>query len=345
MKRKWIIMVVLAAVLVAVAGIAVWRLLSPAPGLSAPIEMVELLPGEFLMGSPEDEEDNYLANATLPQGLELERISPPPQCQVRITYAFKMGKTEVTQKQWHEVMGTTIQQQRDKAQEQSSLWRSSLGDRLKELGEAIKDNSFGAFERIKDNGVWTTLKELAVGEERWSLDGEGDDHPMYYVNWEEATEFCRRLTDLERAAGRLPVGHVYRLPTEAEWEYACRAGSTTQFAEGDSEIDLDKVGWYYRNSGGTSHRVGTKLPNAWGLHDMHGSISEWCHDWYADYPAGEVVNPFGPATGSDRIIRGGHWNSDAWNCRSAYRSNVRMPLITSSEIGFRIVLSPVLSRE
>jgi formylglycine-generating enzyme required for sulfatase activity len=324
MKRNQIIFVALTAVLLAVAaGIAVRRVLSRHTGLSAPIEMVEIPPGEFLMGSPEDEEGR----------LDIETLHP-----VKITYAFKMGKTEVTQRQWREVMRTTIQQQRGKAQE-----GASLGERLKHLGKAIKAKPFVAFEKIKDNGAWQFAKWLAVGEERWLLDGEGDDYPMYYVSWDEVAEFCRRLTDLERAAGRLPVGHAYRLPTEAEWEYTCRAGSTTRFANGDTEADLDKIGWYGDNSVSTTHPVGTKLPNAWGLYDMHGNIWEWCLDWYGDYPVAESIDPFGPATGFPRVLRGGCWNRLSPDCRSAYRAGIA-PGFRNGGLGFRVVLAPVRLR-
>jgi formylglycine-generating enzyme required for sulfatase activity len=334
MKRKQIILVALTAVLVAVAGVAVWRWLSPEPvpkptGLSTPIELVEIPPGEFLMGSPKDEEG---------------RFDHEPQHLVRITYAFKMGKYEVTQKQWREVMGTTIQQQRDKEQRDYGEL-PSFGKRLMELGKEIKDNPFGAFEEIRDSGVWQTVKWLAVGEvARWPLAGEGNEHPMYYVSWDEAAEFCRCLTDLERAAGRIPTGHKFRLPTEAEWEYACRTGSTTRFANGDTEGDLDKIGWYGDNSGGITHPVGTKLPNAWGLHDMHGNVWEWCHDWYDDYPADEVVDSFGPATGSSRVFRGGSWSDPSRNCRSASRAGLA-PGLRSFNLGFRVVLAPVRPRE
>jgi formylglycine-generating enzyme required for sulfatase activity len=335
MKRKRIILVALAAVLVAVAGIAVWRLLSPEPvpkptGLSAPIELVEIQPGEFLMGSPEDEEG---------------RDDDETQHLVRITNAFGMGKYEVTQKQWREVMGTTIQQQRDKAQRESGRSEPPLGQRLGNLVEVIRDDPSNLFAEIKSEGLWETFRWLAVGPKNFPIYGRGDDYPMYYVSWEEAVEFCRRLTDLERAAGRLPVGHVYRLPTEAEWEYACRAGSTTRFANGNAEADLDKIGWYGGNSGGTSHPVGMKLPNAWGLHDMHGNVWEWCLDWYGDYPSDSVMDPRGTQSGSDRVLRGGSWGyGAAADCRSAQRGSwlpsYNLSPDESSSLGFRVSLAP-----
>jgi formylglycine-generating enzyme required for sulfatase activity len=330
MKRNRIIFGILAAVLLAVvAGIAVWRVLSPAAGLSAPIEMVEIQPGEFLMGSPEDEEGRP----------EPEWDIDETQHLVKITYAFKMGKTEVTQKQWREMMGTTLQQQCDKARN-----RSSFGGRLKKLGKEIKDNPFGTFDEIQDEGVWETIKALVKGEERWSLDGEGDDYPMSFVSWDDAMEFCARLTEQERLAGRLPDGYAYRLPTEAEWEYSCRAGLTTRFANGDAEADLDKIGWYDDNSGGTAHPVGKKLPNGWNLHDMHGNVWEWCYDWYGDYPEGEAVDPFGPTTGTDRVLRGGCWDYPSRNCQSDFCGGYA-PGFRISYLGFRVVLAPVWPAE
>jgi formylglycine-generating enzyme required for sulfatase activity len=323
MKRNRIIFGILAAVLVAVAGIAAWRMLSPATGLSEPIALIEIPPGEFMMGSPESEEGRWEGETQHP---------------VKITYAFQMGKYEVTQKQWREVMGTTIQEQRDKEQRDDGEL-PSFGERLKKLGKAIKDNPFGAFEEIRDTGVWEKTKSLVVGEERWSLYGEGDDYPMYGVNWDEAVEFCARLTEQERLAGRLPVGYAYRLPTEAEWEYACRAGSTTRFANGDTEANLDKIAWDRDNSGNTSHPVGTKLPNAWGLHDMHGNVWEWCLDWYGDYPAAGAVDSFGPAAGIYRVFRGGGWDYTSRHCRSAYRGEDDADRYNS--LGFRVVLAPV----
>ena len=112
---------------------------------------------------------------------------------------------------------------------------------------------------------------------------KGDDLPVEKVSWEEANEFCRLLTERERTAGGLPSGMVYRLPTEAEWEYAARAGTTTKYCFGDDESGLGEYAWYGGNSGSTTHPVGQKRPNAWGLYDMHGNVWEWCQDWYGAY--------------------------------------------------------------
>ncbi len=129
-------------------------------------------------------------------------------------------------------------------------------------------------------------------------------------------EFCRKQSLLPEEK---TAGHVYRLPTEAEWEYACRAGTQTAYSFGDSESELADYAWYGPNSGGTTHPVGSKKPNAWGLYDMHVNVIEWCQDRDGGYPSGSVTDPTGASTGADRVVRGGHWHSDARRIRSAYR--------------------------
>ncbi len=163
-----------------------------------------------------------------------------------------------------------------------------------------------------------------------------DDRPVEQVSWEDAVEFCKKLSALpeERKAGR-----VYRLPTEAEWEYACRAGSTTDFSFGDKEALLGDFAWFSDNSGNSTHPVGQKQPNAWGLYDMHGNVWEWCSDWYGEYPQGSVTDPQGPSDASGRVNRGGSWNFTAGHCRSAFRDG-NGPSSRGSSLGFRLALSP-----
>jgi formylglycine-generating enzyme required for sulfatase activity len=161
------------------------------------------------------------------------------------------------------------------------------------------------------------------------------DRPVEQVSWGDAVAYCQKLTEQERTAGRLPTGYVYRLPTEAEWEYGCRAGTTTRFGFGDAlGCDdvceycalLDSYMWWCGNSQGKTHAVGQKFHNPWGLHDLHGNVWEWCQDWIDTYAGGSVVDPQGPPTGSFRVVRGGGtwrgWIGSfdvAMNCRSAYR--------------------------
>jgi formylglycine-generating enzyme required for sulfatase activity len=253
-------------------------------------EIVWLDPGEFTMGSPED---------------EAGRLDNERQHRVRITGRFGMGKYPVTQAQYEEIMG--------------------------------------------------------VNPSRFQ--NAGADAPVEQVSWEEAMEFCRRLTEREQESGKLPEGYVYTLPTEAQWEYASRAGTTTATYAGDLTIlgecnapVLDAIAWYTGNSGvnyeggldssgwpekqydhqrvGT-HPVGQKQPNAWGLHDMLGNVWEWCADWYGEYDADEAMDPWGPAEGSERVVRGGSWHYLALLCRTAHRFTIA-PGERYFDLGFRV---------
>ena len=131
------------------------------------------------------------------------------------------------------------------------------------------------------------------------------------------------------------------MPTEAEWEYASRAGSTNRFSYGDDPgyTQLANYAWYNANSGSTTHAVGGKLPNRWGLFDMSGNVWEWCSDGYGNYPGGSVTDPQGPSSGSYRVLRGGGWNIGGEQCRSAYR-RYSLPSGRGYGIGFRVVLAP-----
>jgi formylglycine-generating enzyme required for sulfatase activity len=157
------------------------------------------------------------------------------------------------------------------------------------------------------------------------------------VSWDDAVEFCRKLSALpaEKAAG-----YVYRLPTEAEWEYACRAGTRTKYSFGDDESELGDYAWHASNSGNTTHPVGGKKPNPCGLYDMHGNVWEWCQDWHGDYPSGAVTDPTGPSSGSYRVLRGGSWNYFSEDCRSAYRYWYT-PDYRGLNLGFRVLRSSV----
>ena len=167
------------------------------------------------------------------------------------------------------------------------------------------------------------------------------NRPVERVSWNDAINYCAKLTEKEHQAGRLPSEYVYRLPTEAEWEYAARAGSTARFSYGDDPgyTKLKDYAWYDSNSSSTTHPVGQKLANAWGLYDMAGNVWEWCLDWYGKYPGGNVTDPRGPASGSPRVFRGGSWDSVAWHCRSAIRYGGD-PGGRYGIFGFRVVLAP-----
>jgi formylglycine-generating enzyme required for sulfatase activity/serine/threonine protein kinase len=241
--------------------------------LGVPVEMTNSIgmkltlvpPGEFLMGSPNSEQD---------------RSDGELQHRVRMTKPFYLGVYEVTQWEYERVMGAS-----------PSHFKES-----------------------------------------------GNSAPVEMVSWDEAQEFCRKLSALpaEQAAG-----WVYRLPTEAEWEYACRAGSTSRFCFGDSDDGLDAYAWFGNNSDSKTHPVGLKKPNAWGLYDMHGNVWEWCADWYDSgyYVASPSSDPQGPSSGSDRVSRGGGWLYRPGDCRSSYRDGFS-PGIRSFDLGFRVARSP-----
>jgi formylglycine-generating enzyme required for sulfatase activity len=158
------------------------------------------------------------------------------------------------------------------------------------------------------------------------------------VDWSQAVEYCQKLTVQQRGQGLLPEGWAWRLPTEAEWEYAARAGTTTA-----RHGDLPAVAWTnidYRATSQRVHRVGQKQANDWGLHDVLGNVWEWCADFYGDYPTGMVTDPTGPSSGAYRVARGGSSISADQYCRSAVRVG-RQPDYNYNDLGFRPALSPV----
>ncbi|TES88542.1 MAG: formylglycine-generating enzyme family protein, partial [Desulfobacteraceae bacterium] len=156
----------------------------------------------------------------------------------------------------------------------------------------------------------------------------GDNCPMEMVSFEDAQAFIRKINQLEGT-------NKYRLPTEAEWEYACRAGSKMRFCFGNNDNGLSDYAWYYKNVDNVTHSVATKRPNAWGLYDMHGNVWEWCQDWYGKYPRRSVTDAIGPSSGSNRVNRGGSFTSDARYCRSAERLRY-YPGYRSNNLGFRL---------
>jgi formylglycine-generating enzyme required for sulfatase activity len=166
--------------------------------------------------------------------------------------------------------------------------------------------------------VWITF----MGSNPSKFREGGDLAPVERVSWYDVQEFLGK------------VGNDLRLPTEAEWEYACRAG--TNGAYNVDGVALEQLGWYDQNAGSTTHPVGEKLPNAWGLHDMHGNVREWCLDSFGSYSSYDVTEPTGPDKPSVRVLRGGSWTDDAWYCRSARRDS-RHPSHRLDFLGFRPV--------
>ncbi len=221
------------------------------------MELVLIPPGEFLMGSPTTEAD---------------RSNDETQHRVRLTKPFWLGRTEVTQGQWQQVMGTTP-------------WKGQ------------------------------------------SFVQEGADYAATYVSWEDAEEFCRKLSQRD--------GKTYRLPTEAEWEWSCRAGTTSRFSFGDSDGDLGRYAWFRVNAWDIgekyAHRVGLKLANPFGLSDMHGNVREWCGDWYdAEFygkVTGTAVDPFSASPAVYRVLRGGSWGfyAGVLSVREPRQEHARQP--------------------
>jgi formylglycine-generating enzyme required for sulfatase activity len=253
----------------------------------AKFRMVHVAGGRFEMG------------ATMEQGNDAYEREYPTHWVTLSDY--QIGETEVTQELWETVMGTSVRQQREKA------------------------NS------------------------SWSLYGEGGSYPMYYISWDECQEFIKKLNAL--------TGCSFRLPTEAEWEYAARGGKESKGYTYCGSNTLDDVGWYWKNSGDKflngvdsdqdwdkvetnhcqTHPVGTMYANELGLYDMSVNVWEWCSDWYSNYSESPQTNPKGPSTGSNRVYRGGGWNHNARFCRVSFRSQASSGY-RSYYLGLRLAL-------
>jgi formylglycine-generating enzyme required for sulfatase activity len=188
---------------------------------------------------------------------------------------------------------------------------------------------------------WQTLMHTTPWQGKENVK-EGDDYPVTFVSWDEAQKYCAKLTETERQAGRLPAGWKYMLPTEAQWEYACRAGTTTRFSFGNKVADLGDDAWFVDNAAnggaGNPHYVGKKKANPWGLSDMHGNVWEWCRDRFVkQLPGG--TDPEVSVGASLRAMRGGAWSNSAGVCRSAHRDG-HAPDFRDDDLGFRVAAVP-----
>ncbi len=286
------------------------------------ITMEWVPPGTFTMGSPDAEAGR--------------KNDESPQTEVTLTKGYWLGKTELTARQWKAVMGESLREHVIKMLQDETVYDFGGGQK-KKIREFMNFNPNDP-DRIMAN--------------------ENDSIPMYFVSWDDAMEFCKKLTAQEKASGRIPEGYQYILPTEAQWEYACRAGTTTvTFAgpiviEGRNAPVLNDIAWYgannsinyygkkLGNSGAGPRNAGEKKPNAWGLQDMPGNIWEWCRDVYAPYPGGKVTDYISAATGIGRVNRGGSWGSGASAERSAGRASNPQPE-KSAYRGFRVALSAI----
>jgi formylglycine-generating enzyme required for sulfatase activity len=199
----------------------------------------------------------------------------------------------------------------------------------------------GEYEAIAgDNPSWFNGDRISANY------GVDLRRPVERVTWFDAANYCSLLTQREREAKRIASNARYRLPTEAEWEYACRAWTSTRFSFGDDPgyTNLTNYAWCGDNSGGTTHRVGQKLPNPWGLYDMHGNVWEWCQDWLGVYPGGIVLDLQGSDTVPSRMLRGGDFlnygEHSAFFWRSASRPGGAVAEYSCEDTGFRVVLAP-----
>lgn len=204
--------------------------------------------------------------------------------------------------------------------------------------EVVLTNGFWLGQTVVTQAMWTAVMETAPWSKQPYCE-TGLDYPAVNVSHANATAFCDELTKIEQAAGSIPTDWKYALPTEAQWEYACRAGTKTTYSFGNKVLQLGDYAWFSRNTSNEkfAHTVGAKNANPWGLHDMHGNVWEWCEDWYDEDMVGGM-NPRGPASGSFRVLRGGSWFEwDVGKYRSAYR-NRSIPSGQRIDVGFRLCL-------
>jgi formylglycine-generating enzyme required for sulfatase activity len=299
-----------------------------------PVGFVSIPAGTFTMGSPEDE-----------PGRDPFGNGDETQHQVTLTHGIYVQTTEVTNQQYMEL----------------AQWAYDHGYATA-TSVSLCDNLDGSTQELLDLDGYC---EISFAGGTFTVDAGKAGHPVLDVTWYGSVAYCDWLSlqqGLPRAynhatwqcnGGNPYTAAGYRLPTEAEWEYACRAGSTTAFANGPItqpgydcipiDPSLDLMGWYCGNSGwpdGWTHPLAQKLPNVWGLYDMHGNLWEWCNDWLGGY-GGAVTDPVGPGAGSSRVIRGGGWDIFAQYCRSAYRY-YNYPDYAYYNIGFRSVRSSEL---
>ena len=321
---------------------------------SSEIELIYIKEGSFMMGSPEAEYTRY-SNEKLHK--------------VTLTKAFLIGKTEVTQRQWLSIMKETPQQlmqkrldekdaAREAEQKLSKEEKKAVADKRAEMKklmpamtlkyEKATDEQKAVQKKLRDFGQ--KQKDIAEQEKKDGRQNRfGSNYPMCFVNWSEAMGFCKKLTALEKEKGLIPEGWHYRLPTEAEWEYAARAGTVTpvyngkqpDFRDEESMVEFAKNAWINPYSTNRIHEVAQLKPNAWGLYDILGNVTEWTMDIHQPFSEKEQVDPLvteGPEM--HRIYRGLTAHNGPLDIRTARRKvgGPRVPYWTF--FGFRIVLAP-----
>jgi formylglycine-generating enzyme required for sulfatase activity len=250
-------------------------------------------------------------------GMNMDFVWCPPGC-------FMMGSTGV---------------------QQDSAIKALPADLKKETRQstiAAIQNEGPQHEVVITKGFWMARTEVTqaqwqhvMGNNPSKFVDSGPDAPVETVSWNDCQEFIKNLN---RICAK-KAGGLFSLPTEAQWEYACRAGSKTAYYFGDEAETLSDYAWYAANSSMKSQPVAQKMPNAWGLYDMHGNVWEWCSSWFGKYKTDDATDPNGPVIGSGRVGRGGGWDDFAADCRSAYRSFGRVPAFKASPLGLRPVIS------
>jgi len=298
----------------------------PQPGING--EMVLIQAGSFTMGSATD---------------ELGYNGDEGQHPVTLTNDFHLFSTEVTNQQYADLAQWAL----------DNGYCSVVGTRLY---DNLDDSTLELMDMDADED-----SEISFNSTDFVVDAGMENHPVKEVNWFGAASYCDWLSmqeGLPRAYdhgdpnswkcndGEPYAAEGYRLPTEAEWEYTCRAGSTTAFAGGEiteigcgDEPSLMNLGWYCGNADGWTHQVAELTPNAFGIYDMHGNVWEWCNDWYHGTYEDEEINPLGPPPGWYKVLRGGGWSDVARRCRSASRRNPSPHLGVNGRHGFRYVIS------
>ncbi len=279
------------------------------------MKLVLIPPGEFDMGSTPEEVTRAMEEGKMNNERRyfFERVpSEGPRHRVKISQPFYLGMYHVTQAEYEKVMGVNPSNFSGRPMD-VSLFKPALGDR-----------------RI-ENRDHDAKKVAGMDTSR---------HPVEMVSWADAMEFCRRLS---ARPDEQATQATYHLPTEAQWEYACRAGTTTRWSNGDDEAVLGDVAWFKKTADGITHPVGQKRPNAWGLYDMHGNVLQYCADCYGPdfYEQSPAVDPVGPST-RPFLSRGGAWCSTALRCRSAFRNAPSGGRLSAS--GFRVICALARTR-
>ncbi len=273
------------------------------------MKFVYVAPGSFQMGSNNGDSDEK------------------PVHKVTISRGYWIGKYEVTIGEFLEYL---------KAANRPSGFRYKFWAKSRKWYKTGRYYNKDSPIKEEEDGKYALNDDLLSG----SRHGKSLKQPMCNVDWNGARLFCEWLTKRERVAGRLPSGYEYRLPTEAEWEFAARGGGKSRGYEYSGSNNVDSIAWYDSNSNDRTHEVGTKSGNELGIHDMSGNVKEWCYDWYGTYPGGSTTDPTGASSGSYRVLRGGSWSYTSRGCRSANRLT-RWSGGAFNSVGFRVAFAPV----